>query len=262
MIKKLFIILLSLVILSGCGSSSSMYSEIEAAANRAIRVDLSKIGDNNCVKKYYSYYLNLNVGRIESDDLSNIFSIDGNSASLSLDVTSIVNDSILTDTNEFNIRDIGSLEDPIYSKLSLFTNRNGDIIPYKLSVADCEDKNYFIMIQTSQFVFVGISDRASCSNTIYEMLVMLRTALVETTQVILDFSSDSIISSNINVITIFEEIVPESGYLIDYVNDWKDDTTFIKIDNMLQDNENQQQNDDQQYGDNQWGDIDEYFQEN
>ena len=78
MIKKLFIILLSLVVLSGCGSSSSMYSEIEAAANRAIRVDLSKIGDNNCVKKYYSYYLNLNVGRIESDDLSNIFSIDGN----------------------------------------------------------------------------------------------------------------------------------------------------------------------------------------
>ena len=118
------------------------------------------------------------------------------------------------------------------------------------------------MIQTSQFVFVGISDRASCSNTIYEMLVMLRTALVETTQVILDFSSDSIISSNINVITIFEEIVPESGYLIDYVNDWKDDTTFIKIDNMLQDNENQQQNDDQQYGDNQGGDIDEYIQEN
>lgn len=64
MIKKLFIILLSLVVLSGCGSSSSMYSEIEAAANRAIRVDLSKIGDNNCVKKYYSYYSNLNIGRI------------------------------------------------------------------------------------------------------------------------------------------------------------------------------------------------------
>ncbi|MGN1398712.1 MAG: hypothetical protein ACI4WG_01775 [Erysipelotrichaceae bacterium] len=256
MVKKILVILLSVLLLSACGQQSNMYSEIEAAANRAIRVDLSKIGENNCVKKYYSYYQSKNVGRVESDDLSNIFLIDGNSASLSLDVTSIVNDSILTDTNEFNIRDIGSLENPLYSKLSLFTNRNDEIIPYKLSVADCSNNQYFIMLQTSQFVFMCLSEKNSCVNTIYEMILLLRTALVETTQLILDYSSDSLVSNNISVITIFEEVVPESGYLIDYVNDWKDDTTFIKIDNTANNNE-QQQNEDQQEGQDQGGDIDE-----
>ncbi|MDO4377629.1 MAG: hypothetical protein Q4C64_00580 [Erysipelotrichia bacterium] len=229
--KKLLILISALCLLfTGC-DSQNINKEIQQAENRAISADIGDTSINNCQKKYYSYYLHMNIGRVSSDEISNIFKINGNIASMSLDITSIVNNSILLDSDEYTIRDIGTLDNAIYSNLSRYTDSSGQSIPYKLSIAPSDDNKYFVMIQTGQFIFVASAAKDSCAQTIYDMFLLLRSCQVESKQLMLDYASDSIITYSTNIITLFEDILPESGYLIDYVDNWKNDTTFVKIDN-------------------------------
>ena len=153
---------------------------------------------------------------------------------MSLDITSIVNNSILLDSDESTIRDIGTLENPIYSDLSRFTDSSGQSIPYKLAVAKMEDNDYFVMIQTSQFIFIASTTADTCADTIYDMILLLRSCKVDKEDLILDYASDNIITYSTSVVTLFEDVVPESGYLIDYIDSWKNDTSFVVIDNRPQ----------------------------
>lgn len=231
MFKKIILVLIVLIILNGCSSNKSLNQMINEAVDKAVSCDIEDTTDNNCTKKYYSYYLRMNVGRVSSDEISNMFKINGNIASLSLDITSIVNNSILVDSDENTVRDIGSLANPIYSKQSKFTDSSGQDVAYKLSVAVIDSDQYFIMIQTGQFIFIAAAESDSCTQTIYDMLLLLRSCKVEKEQLMLDYASDSIITYSTNIVTLFEDVLPESGYLIDYVDSWKNDTTFVKIDN-------------------------------
>lgn len=229
--KKLFICFILLSLLTGCGQNSSINTQIKSAINKAVTCELDEKEENNCHKKYYSYYLRRNVGRVSSDEISNIFKINGNIASLALDITSIVNNSILLDSDESTIRDIGSLEEPIYSELSRYTDSSGESIPYKISVAKIDDTDYFVMIQTGQFIFISSTTSDTCADTIYDMILLLRSCKVEKDELIVDYASDNIISSSTSIVTLFEDVIPESGYLIDYIDSWKNDTTFVVIDN-------------------------------
>lgn len=233
-IKKAFICFIIVFLITGCTDQTTLNNQIKKAVNRAITCQFDEDTTNNCQKKYYSYYLRRNVGRVSADEISNIFKISGNIASLSLDITSIVNNSILLDSDESTIRDIGTLENPIYSDLSRFTDSSGQSIPYKLAVAKMEDNDYFVMIQTSQFIFIASTTADTCADTIYDMILLLRSCKVDKEDLILDYASDNIITYSTSVVTLFEDVVPESGYLIDYIDSWKNDTSFVVIDNRPQ----------------------------
>ena len=233
-IKKAFICFIIVFLITGCTDQTTLNNQIKKAVNRAITCQFDEDTTNNCQKKYYSYYLRRNVGRVSADEISNIFKISGNIASLSLDITSIVNNSILLDSDESTIRDIGTLENPIYSDLSRFTDSSGQSIPYKLAVAKMEDNDYFVMIQTSHFIFIASNTADTCADTIYDMILLLRSCKVDKEDLILDYASDNIITYSTSVVTLFEDVVPESGYLIDYIDSWKNDTSFVVIDNRPQ----------------------------
>ncbi|MGI6608350.1 MAG: hypothetical protein ACOX1F_05145 [Erysipelotrichaceae bacterium] len=228
MIKKIFTLFLVFVLLSGCGSDTgSFHDEINRAVDNAINETIEDYSYNNCTKTYYSYYLPKSIGKMDGDEISNKFNIDGNIASLSLDVTGIVNDAIIvSDTN--SLRDIGSIKDPIYTRSGRYLNSADETILFNVSVSDVKD-GYFILIQTSEFIFISLANKGGYTNTIHDMLVLLRSCKVEKKKLILDYASVTLVSYTTSIVTLFESVVPETGYFVDYIDDWKDDETFIII---------------------------------
>lgn len=229
MIKKIFTILLVLIVLSGCVTDEdTFYNELNRAVNSAINEKIDDHTYNNCTKTYYSYYLPKGIGKVDGDEISNKFNIDGNISSLSLDVTAIVNDAIIVREVD-SLRDIGSVNNPSYTRSGRFLNSAGETILFDISVSETKD-GYFILIQTSEFIFISLANKGGCSNTIHDMLILLRSCKVEKEKLILDYASDTLVSYTTSIITLFESVVPETGYFIDYIDDWKDDGTFIIID--------------------------------
>ncbi len=231
LIKLLFVFCIVLS-LAGCSTSEeSMQDKLTSIINKAINQKLPSAKDNNCTKDYYNYYLPTEIGRLSSDELSNTFVIQGNTSTLSLDVASIVADAVLANTDDTKVRNIGSFADPVYSREGRFTSSNQIVKPYSISIAKLDEDGYFAMIQTNEFIFISTITDGSIYDTIYEMMILLRTVDVATKDVILDFASENIISYQTYIISLFNDVQPESGQVIDYVNKWDEDKTFIRIDN-------------------------------
>ncbi|MGI6509159.1 MAG: hypothetical protein ACOX1L_01060 [Erysipelotrichaceae bacterium] len=236
MVKKIFTAFLILIILSGCVTDTdSLYDELNKAVNIAIGEKIEDYTYNNCTKTYYSYYLPKSIGKVDGDEISNKFNIDGNIASLSLDVTAIVNDAITTNKDD-SLRDIGTVKNPFFTRSGRYLNNADETVLFNISVSETKD-GYFIMIQTSEFIFISLANKGGCSNTVHDMLILLRSCKVEKKKLILDYASDTLVSYTTSIVTLFESVVPETGYFVDYIDDWKDDKTFIIIDLEQQDSE-------------------------
>ncbi len=236
MIKKIFTAFLILIILSGCVTDAdSLYNELNKAVNIAISEEIEDYTYNNCTKTYYSYYLPKSIGKVDGDEISNKFNIDGNIASLSLDVTAIVNDSITTNKDD-SLRDIRTVKNPFFTRSGRYLNSADETVLFNISVSETKD-GYFIMIQTSEFIFISLANKGGCSNTVHDMLILLRSCSVEKKKLILDYASDTLVSYTTSIVTLFESVVPETGYFVDYIDDWKEDKTFIIIDLEQQDAE-------------------------
>lgn len=230
MIKKIFILLMLLLCLAGCQADQDQFVEsIDSAIHQATSMEMPSVEKNNCIKTYYTYYLDKNIGKLDGDEVSNQFKINGNLACLTLDVSSITLNHVEANANEYTLRDIGTLENKIYDRTGRFFNSSGKMINYKLAITALEDEIYFVLIQTPTFTFVCKVTSGTCANTVHDMLILLRSTVVNDTQVIYDFASENIVKPTSNVITLFKQSVPENGYIVDYLDDWKNDKTFITI---------------------------------
>lgn len=230
--KKLVLIFTALLLLAGCSSVSGSFTEqMDKTIWQAINAKVPDAEMNNCRKAYYSYYRYNNVGKVTADQIFNKFNINGNTATLALDVESIVNNEIMANNDRKQVMDVATIKNPIYVKEGEYANSSKQLIPYRISVTTIDDNgHYFVYIQTSEFVFVSDVEKGSVQDTVYEMLVLLRTCVIDSKQIILDYGSDSLITTTSSFITLFDDVLPESGY-IDELNTWEDDTSFIIIDN-------------------------------
>ncbi|HQB32669.1 MAG TPA: hypothetical protein PLI19_04990 [Erysipelotrichaceae bacterium] len=229
MIKKILTVVLILLVLTGCVSDAkTFYNDLDEAVESAINATIEDYNYNNCTKTYYSYYLPKSIGKIDGDEISNKFNIDGNIASLSLDITAIVNDAIIVGGVD-SLRNIGSVKNPLFTRSGRYLNSSNETVLFDISVSETKD-GYFILIQTSEFIFISLANKGGCSNTVHDMLILLRSCKVEKKKLILDYASDTLVSYTTSIITLFESVVPETGYFVDYIDDWKDDKTFIIID--------------------------------
>ncbi len=232
MIKKLLLAIAILFVLTGCSEKNDFKSTINLALSRACNESIPDVENNNCIKTYYTYYLDKNIGKLDGDEISNQFKISGNLSALTLDISSITLNHVEEGSDVNDLRDIGTLENLVYSRTGRFYNSSNQMVNYRISITETDDSNYFIMIQTPQFIFISKVTNSTCSNTVHDMIVLLRSCTVDDEQIVYDYASDSIVSTPTNVITLFNEVIPESGYIIDYIDDWKDDKTFITIEKI------------------------------
>ncbi|MCR5067598.1 MAG: hypothetical protein K6A14_06015 [Erysipelotrichaceae bacterium] len=254
--RKCLLFILCFAVLGGCAQTDeqTFVYQLDQAVAQAIGAQIPESDMNNCVKTYYSYYRNNDIGKVYNDAIYNQFNIHGNMATLALDVESIVTNQIMANSDK-TVRKIVDVADPIYEKNGEYVSSSHAKIPYRIQIAKINEENeYIIYIQSSEFMFVSQVSKGSCADTLYDMMILLRSCDPDTTRIILDYGSESLISTGESIITLFQEVLPASGYVIDYIDSWKDDTSFIIIDPVDEDDNGGEHEED-------YNDDDEYQEE-
>ena len=229
--KKIVMLLLAVLMLSGCTRTKvpldiDFKKEVLKSIKEASEVRLPEFSENNSHKEYYDYYLFRGVGRREIDEISNIFIFYDNEAVLNLDVAGILKRSVYEDRD---LRDVESFQGK-----SLFTegtcrNSRGLPMSYRMQMKVVEG-NAYIILQTNQFIFTASCPLLEADETVYEMLKTIRTCDVDTSKVIDVYSNQDKSDYRISTVRLFREILPESGRIIDYMDDWKNDPSYTIID--------------------------------
>lgn len=245
--KKTLLLILMVLLLAGCANAegeekpSVSASVLGASASDAAAVELPEARFNNAKKQYYTYYIPRGIGRQERNATSNLFIIYGNNAILNLDVASIVQAAhTVKDDNSVTLqplRDIGSFTHPTFTKEGAYMNSSNGSVRYRIMVSDFESDYSYIIIQTEHFNFSSVCPLLETDEMIYEMIKILRTCTVDTEAIIRDYSYEETTADNFSIITLFREMLPESGYVVDYIEDWKNDSSFTIIDYSKQDEE-------------------------
>lgn len=233
--RKIFTSLLILLLLTSCTNNSDDFKhEVNNAIEKALNAQITPVGLNNNQKTYYSFYQTKNIGKLTSNEITNQFIIDSNLCGLTLNIASILEEEIYSESKDFVLINPNELKDAIFVKKGTFINSSDKIVPYMISIAKDTERKYFILVQTNEFIFASLVENGNCSDTLFNMLVLLRSTNVDSKQVILDYASESVLATQSTIITLFKEILPESGTIIDYVDDWRDDSSFIIIEETIE----------------------------
>lgn len=229
--KKVIMLLLAMVMLAGCTAVKvpldvDFKKEVLRSIREASEVELPEFSENNSHKEYYDYYLFQGVGRKEIDEISNIFIFYDNEAVLNLDVAGILKRSVYEDNT---LRDIESFQGKSLYTEGSCRNSRGLPMSYRMEMKVVNGTSY-IILQTNQFIFTASCPLLEADETIYEMMKTLRTCSVDTNLVTETYSNQDKSSYRITNIRLFREILPESGRIIDYMDDWKNDPSYTVID--------------------------------
>ena len=229
--KKLLMLMLVMVMLAGCTAVKvpldvDFKKEVLKSIREASEVELPEFSENNSHKEYYDYYLFQGVGRKEIDEISNIFIFYDNEAVLNLDVAGILKRSVYEDSS---LRDIESFQGKSLYAEGSCRNSRGLPMSYRMEMKVVDGAAY-IILQTNQFIFTASCPLLEADETIYEMMKTLRTCSVDTKLVIDTYSNQDKATYRISNIRLFREILPESGRIIDYMDDWKNDPSYTIID--------------------------------
>ena len=227
--KKLLIALITLVMLAGCTAKDfniDFKNKILRSVKDACDVELPEFSANNSHKEFYNYYLFQGIGRKEIDEISNIFVIYDNEAVLNLDVAGILSRSVYSETD---LREIESFESKSLKTNGTCKNSRGIDMAYHIEIKVISE-TAFIIMQTNQFVFTASCPILETDETVYEMMKTLRTCSVDTNKVIDTYSNIDSRTYSVSTIKLFKEVLPESGKVIDYMDDWKNDPSYTTID--------------------------------
>lgn len=236
--RRFVLILLALLLLCGCEAENYSYRvnmAVDEAVDTALDVELPDSSTNNSTKRFYSYYLPKGVGREEMDDTSNLFTIEGNRAILNLNVASIISRA---DGSQREIEgEVDQLSHIDYSRTGIFYNNAVEKRSFRLVISEASEEQCYVIIQTEEFTFASVCAPADCAKMVLEMIKILRTCHINENEIISEYSEKSEIGVT-RMITLFKEILPESGYISDYVEDWKKDPAFVIIDNTEKNTDN------------------------
>lgn len=228
--RKLIVMLMALFLLTGCAKPVEFTNELRRktidSIDEALTVELPEFSENNSEKEFYTYYLFPGVGRREIDEISNIFVIYGNEAVLNLDVAGILSRSVY---DENDLRSIESFREKSFIKNGVCKNSRGLNMAYHIEMKVVESIAY-IIFQTNQFIFTASCPVLEADETAYEMIKIVRTCSVDTNKVIDKYSNIDKAQYAVSTIKLFKEVLPESGRIIDYMDDWQNDPGYTIID--------------------------------
>lgn len=231
--KKIITLLICLSLLAGCSQidNETLNSKVTAAIIDAISFDVVPYERNNAKKEYYTYYLYTGTSIIESTPTSNTFQIGDEVAVLNLDFAGLNAKKYYLENgeNDLILRPIETLEDPCFIKSGTYMDSSDVKKVYRVYINQMNDKIYYIFIQTNEFLFSCFSYAADVEKVCFEMFKLLRTCTVEEDKVIDDYSLIRQEEYTVSAIDIFNNTMPETGYIEDYLDTWRENPAFNLI---------------------------------
>lgn len=212
MVKKILVILVTLIILSGC---SAKPINIDQSINDALAKPLP-LGTNH-TKSYFRYYLPLDANLRQSTQVSSLVYYQDSLVLIQLNVSNIVTKQYYSDDQEtkplLEVPD-GSGYETIEG---VYQDRDGENRNYVLAYKEVGKQYVFVL--TNEYVEITTIVPTSNANLTLEMMfTVMRSVQVDEEKVVATFSNKEIINYAPIREEFFEVAIPESGSLIDMYN--------------------------------------------
>lgn len=230
--KKILVILS--VLLLCCGCARTPIRDTTDYVQEASELELLVSDLNNAHKLYYSYYLPRGISRLDRDNTSNIFVIYGNNAVLNLDVANIIQNTyynVNEETDEIDpvLREVEEIVSQRRILKGTFKDISDEELEYRIIISKLDNQHKYIVMQDDYFVFVSSCKNEQLNDMIYEMIKILRSCTVEKDKVIADFSNYQEVYRSPSIISLFKDVLPESGSVSETIRNWQDDPGFQRV---------------------------------
>ena len=221
MMKKLIRVLAAAFLTVACGCA-------EMPASLQERLDIrveNSLGTNaplpNYNHKYYAYYAEPTLGRIDSHTAGNTFSYNGTKFVMNLKIADVINGEYYSDTEAVKAEISGT---PAAGSTGSYTASDGSEHPYAILIYRSEDGSCLISLQTDAVEAYAVSAECDAADVAGAMLRVAKSVKVDHDEVVAAFSNRQDISYNRKPIELFQFIAPESGAIAEL---FPDNTTAI-----------------------------------
>lgn len=224
--RKWIVIVLSIFLCSGCANTGDeLPGRMEAYLQSFASQDV--VLGSNMNKYYYSYYLPLDMGRRESNALSEVFSKHGYRVVMNFDPSAIVIEEFYKETKTTN--EESSIEDKsikatyveaeskwIYS--GYYKNINGVTYPFSLQMID-HQSHVLLYLDGEVVKFYTYIPRAEVMSFMKSMMKITTSISYDKELVINDYSLKQLADVKKQNIDFIDQHLPSSGSLADLLND-------------------------------------------
>lgn len=221
--KHLFPVLVisALIPLSGC----TVYRKVNLQnmlEKKITEAEKATVFEPDHQKKFYSYYISPQIGRMEGDSTGNIFNYQGTRFLMNLNVSSIINRKYYQGIeNDSDILNQGKEKAYLTGN---YRDLNGDVHSFSTVIYDIGNQNYLTAMRTDTVDFCSVSDALKAVDTAGEMLRIARSVEVNTDQITAAYSRKETVVFTGEKIQLFDSVAPESGRVEELFED-KDNIT-------------------------------------
>lgn len=206
--RFIMIFSLFLMMLSGCAKENASFD-----LNKSIETQLSyaletSIHDNWYGKRYYSYYKEPSVGRLDANEVSDLFIYDGVRFIMTLNTENVVNEVYYNQVADTYEDETG---------LTVMANGNGTYLDrsnteqaYHWQVYEWDDA-CFVKMWTPCVTYYAFSNERTVPRLLRQMMVITRSVSVHQDEVLADYSKKENLTGTSKTLELFDSIAPESG---------------------------------------------------
>lgn len=208
--RKILIGMIGLLLLCGCTvSKNDLTTKMNTLLDDAAVAMISS--EVNMNKGLMSYYLQPSIGRRESNATNSVFLISGNEVVLNIDVASIISQKYYGD--QATLRDVDTFSNRIFEKEGVFVSSSDVVRDYRYRLYELTDKQYGILLQTSNLLAVAVVPLGEVYTVSFEMMMLVRGCRIDEEAVASRYSQKELINYQKETLEIFEKIYPENGLL-------------------------------------------------
>ena len=213
--RKLLSLVVILVVLAGCSdiSVTSLNAQLRQAVQKAAEVQLS--ATNNIQKNLYTFYLPPHIGRVQSTETASILRVSNINILMNLDVIDVIADTYYESENVFK-KLVAQTQSQVSFEGTL-TSVQQKPITYKVTVIDLGNREVLLTLEGGYFILTAIAPVSDTATILEDMVLLVRSAIVDKKQVLVDYSTRESIDYQQETINLFEQIAPESGSVLDMI---------------------------------------------
>ncbi|MGL5977597.1 MAG: hypothetical protein ACRCZJ_01175 [Erysipelotrichaceae bacterium] len=209
--KRLLILLLCVVAMSGCAQQSEVQPSVEAAISQ-VQEEASNLIPN-MKKTYYQYYLPTDVGRSLSSDLGEVFQKNGMYFTMNLNSAYIIQ-------NYYYEESIANAQQATAMLEGTYKNYLGRELPFVLGYQQLEDNVYYLTLDATIATFAAVVPMSEVDNIASAMMKIACSIKYELKLILNDFSAKQLIQESEKIdLDKYNNAVPDSGYLSELVGD-------------------------------------------
>lgn len=217
--RKTLLLIALAIVLSGCVkvNGSNLKSTVSTEVNAAVSEGLP--ATSTMRKTLYSYYLPTSVGRREVSQSSTVLFSNNYNVLMNLDIVSVLSEKFYATESADPLRAYTLASEPLFKLTGTFKDLKSVENAYLVTVNAIEKNVVLLTLQTKYFVFSAVIPMAAAGEVAYDMMKIVRTCTINSDEVITLYSNRETFSYTKETLEIFSQLAPESGKIIDMIEE-------------------------------------------